>query len=337
MNALRIFIAFVAHLFLAGSPLLAERTNILFLAGSRSHASGDHEFRAGCLLLAKALNEESGLDVEAVVVSGWPEEEEVFEGVDAVIVYSDATKVVQHGWETMDELARSGVGLMFMHYAVHPNAENGETYFRPWIGGAFETGFSVNPHWVADLKPLPGHPVSRGVDGKTTTALDEFYYNMRFIEEREKILPLVTGIPSQENIKRIINLWTQEGYEGIGTPQPVMWGIERSDGGRGIGYTGGHYHRNWAIDGVRQMVLNAIVWVSGMEVPENGVSSLPVTEERLNQNLDRYDTPNPWIELPSTEEVRALPPNPWFTVKEHARAEAERKAARKRAREEAKK
>lgn len=51
---------------------------------------------------------------------------------------------------------------MFMHYAVHPSPEEGEKYFRPWIGGAFESGWSVNPHWVADLKGMPNHPVSRG-------------------------------------------------------------------------------------------------------------------------------------------------------------------------------
>ena len=61
----------------------------------------------------------------------------------------------------LDALAKKGVGIMFMHYAVHPGAPEGEKYYRPWIGGAFETGWSVNPHWVADLKALPNHPVSR--------------------------------------------------------------------------------------------------------------------------------------------------------------------------------
>ena len=55
------------------SHATAETTKILFLAGPRSHASGDHEFNAGCLLLAKALNEQSGLDVEATVIQGWPD------------------------------------------------------------------------------------------------------------------------------------------------------------------------------------------------------------------------------------------------------------------------
>ncbi|MDC0322920.1 hypothetical protein OAL55_06125, partial [Verrucomicrobiales bacterium] len=76
------------------ATLAAEKTKILFLAGPRSHASGDHEFNAGCRLLAKALNEQSGLDVEASVINGWPKDDSAFEGVDAVIIYSDSTKVV---------------------------------------------------------------------------------------------------------------------------------------------------------------------------------------------------------------------------------------------------
>ena len=31
------------------------------------------------------------------------------------------------------------------------------------FGGYFETDWSVNPHWQADFKELPKHPVSSGV------------------------------------------------------------------------------------------------------------------------------------------------------------------------------
>ena len=56
------------------STTCGATTNILFLAGERSHKSGEHEFNAGCQLLAKALNEQSGLDVHATVINGWPED-----------------------------------------------------------------------------------------------------------------------------------------------------------------------------------------------------------------------------------------------------------------------
>jgi len=218
------------------NPSFAETTRILFLAGSRSHASGEHEFNAGCMLLAKALNEQSGLDVEATVIKGWPEDESVFENVDAVIIYSDGTKVVEKGWEKVDKLAKSGTGLMFMHYAVHPSPEMGEKYFRPWIGAAMETGYSVNPHWVADLRAMPDHAISNGVPD-TVEAYDEFYYSMRFQKDRGKVLDLVTAMPTKQRIKRIINLWTENGVSGIDKQQSLMWGVERADGGRGVGFT----------------------------------------------------------------------------------------------------
>lgn len=257
---------------------------IVFLAGSRSHGPGEHEFRAGCMLLAKALNE-SGLDIQAEVHNGWPSDEKVLDGTKALIIFADGASVVGKGWEKVDQMAKSGVGLMFMHYAVHPDKEEGEKYYRPWIGGAFETGFSVNPHWVADLKVLGDHPVSRGV-GSLVEAFDEFYYNMRFMEDREKVQDIVTAVPDRERIKAYINLWNQHGVDGLGKPQTLMWGIERKDGGRGVGFTGGHYHRNWSVDGFRTIVLNAITWTAGVEIPAGGVKSKPLTEDELNANLD---------------------------------------------------
>ena len=210
-------------------------SNIVFLAGGKSHGPGEHEFNAGALLLAKALNEQSGLDVKATVVQGWPKDENVLNDIKALVIYADGASVVSKGWAKIDELAKKGVGIMFMHYAVHPSAEDGEKYYRPWIGGAFETGWSVNPHWVADLKTLPNHPVSRGV-GSLVEAYDEFYYNIRFRKDREKVLDLVTAVPTRENVKRYINLWNEHGVAGLDKPQTLMWGIERPDGGRGVGF-----------------------------------------------------------------------------------------------------
>jgi putative membrane-bound dehydrogenase-like protein len=257
---------------------------IVFLAGGLSHGPGEHEFHAGCQLLAKALNE-SNMGIEAKVIQGWPKDESVLDGIKALVIYADGTSVVGKGWEKVDQLAKSGVGLMFMHYAVHPNPAEGEKYYRPWIGGAFETGYSVNPHWVADLKAFPNHPVSNGV-GSLVEAYDEFYYNMRFIPERSKVLDLVTATPNRERMKKYINLWNEYGVNGLDKPQTLMWGIERKDGGRGVGFTGGHYHRNWSIDNFRKIVLNAVVWTAGLDVPKEGVPSKPLSEDDLNANLD---------------------------------------------------
>lgn len=286
---------------------------IVFLAGGRSHGPGEHEFRAGCMLLAKALNE-SGLDVQAEVHNGWPSDEKVLEGAKALVIYADGTSVVGKGWAKVDQMAKDGVGLMFMHYAVHPDKAEGEKYYRPWIGGAFETAYSVNPHWVADLKVLPDHPVSRGV-GSLVEAYDEFYYNMRFMADRAKVVDLVTAVPDRERIKQYINLWNQQGVDGLGKKQTLMWGIERKDGGRGVGFTGGHNHRNWSIDGFRTIVLNAITWTAGVEVPADGVKSKPLSEDDLNANLDDKGKPVR-LKLVVPGEFKKIPAAPVQTARE---------------------
>ncbi|QEG24322.1 ThuA domain-containing protein [Mariniblastus fucicola] len=332
MNNLLRFCSIALLLSLATSAFAKDTTHILFLAGARSHASGEHEFNAGCLLLAKALNEQSGLDVEATVIQGWPKDESVFDKVDAVIVYSDATTVVQNGWEKTDQLAKAGVGLMFMHYAVHPSPEMGDKYFRPWIGAAMENDYSVNPHWVADLRALPGHAISNGLPD-VVQSYDEFYYQMRFQKDRGKVLDLVTAMPTRKRIKRIINMWNNNGVNGIDKDQTLMWGKEREDGGRGVGFVGGHYHHNWANDNYRKLVLNAVVWVAGMDVPEAGVKSNSLTEDELNANLDVYEgRDNPRIPLPDIDTFKAYPPANWKAGEERAKAIEAKRLERLKAR-----
>ena len=73
-----------------------------------------------------------------------------------------------------------------------------------------------------------------------------------------------------------------------------MWASERPGGGRGFGFTGGHVHWNWAHPDYRKLVLNAIAWIAGAEVPENGINSGPYSMADLLANQDyapwgRYD------------------------------------------------
>ena len=67
--------------------------------------------------------------------------------------------------------------------------------------------------------------------------------------------------------------------------ESVAWVAERPGGGRGFGYTGGHYHENWSNNQARKLVLNGILWTAGMEIPPDGVAST-VTEAQLKANLD---------------------------------------------------
>ena len=44
------------------------KTRIVLIAGQPSHPSGQHEFNAGAIILARALNEQSGLPVDVEVI-----------------------------------------------------------------------------------------------------------------------------------------------------------------------------------------------------------------------------------------------------------------------------
>ena len=65
----------------------------------------------------------------------------------------------------------------------------------------------------------------------------------------------------------------------------IAWAVERADGGRGFGFTGGHYHRNWGIPDFRRMVVNAILWSAKLGVPPGG-AKCEISPEDLAKNLD---------------------------------------------------
>lgn len=282
------------------APSLMAKAKIVIIAGEKSHPSGQHEFAAGSKLLARALNEQSGLDVEAVVVTnGWPKDEAVLDGAKAVICYADGGP--KHPFighlDKVESLTKAGVGIMCMHYGVEVVPDQAGEQFKRWIGGFYEGGYSVNPHWDADTQPNKEHPVSRGV--QPVKVHDEWYFHIRFPEPMTATA-LMQATPTRSLMKRYIH-WNASADAELGKPQTMMWGLQRADGGRGVGFTGGHWHRNWAIEDFRRLVLNAIVWVAGVEVPEGGVKSNPLNEMDLNTAMDMKD-PMVLVKMPSPED-----------------------------------
>ena len=277
------------------------KKRILFIAGSTTHRHGIHEYKAGSLLLAKALNE-SGLPVVAKVHwFNWPEDESCFDGVDTIIVYADAGGDYGDKYAVLDEKYQQGTALMFMHYGVHPTVEVGEKYYNKWMGGYFADAFSVNPSWIADMVPKDGHPVARGLSG-SIKAFDEFYWNLSFDKSCKDCYPLATGTPTPENMVTYgsSKFWNKDAADKLGTAQSLIWCRDPADAPRGAGFVGGHFHRNWAIDDYRKLILNTIAWVSKVEVPKDGIISESITQEILNQNLNRPEWPEQ-VELPTPD------------------------------------
>jgi hypothetical protein len=186
-------------------------------------------------------------------------------------------------------LAKKGVGLGFLHYGVEVEKGKVGDAFLEWTGGYFEMHWSVNPHWTIEKAVLAkDHPVTRGV--KPYSVNDEWYYHMRFRPGMEGVTPILSALPPPSTLER-----SDGGHSGNphvreavkkGEIQHVMWARERPDGGRGFGFTGGHVHWNWGHPDHLKLVLNAIAWIAGAEVPQGGVPSKPVTTEELLENHD---------------------------------------------------
>lgn len=268
-----------------------ETKNVLFLAGRPSHGYGAHEHYAGCQLLAKSL--ESSVDnlKTQVIRTDWPSDE-VLATADVVVMYSDGGggHPVNKHLDQIDELAKKGVGIVCIHYAVEvPKGPAGDK-FLDWIGGYFETHWSVNPHWRADFKELPEHPITNGV--KPFSSQDEWYYHMRFPEDMKGVTPILSAIPPASTLSRPDGPHSGNPHvrAKAGQPQHVAWATEREDGGRGFGFTGGHFHWNWGNDDYRRLMLNAILWTAKRDVPENGVPIEKVNLAKLKENQD-FDPP----------------------------------------------
>jgi hypothetical protein len=274
---------------------------VVIMAGRPSHPPRMHEFNAGVQLLAKCLKDCPVVKVD-VLLNGWPKDEKVFENADAVIFYMDGgaghEAVQENGRRQalIDEWVKKGVGIGCMHYGVEVLANKGGQEFKRWIGGYYENMFSCNPIWEPEFTAFPDHPITRGV--QPFKVKDEWYFNMRFVDDLPgfqaakpdglKFQPILVSAPS-DDVRNGPYVYPKGPYPHIqankGRAEAMMWAVERPDGGRGFGFTGGHFHDNWGNNQFRKTILNALLWVAKADVPEKGVES-QVTKEELDANLD---------------------------------------------------
>ncbi len=268
----------------------ADVKKVVLIAGHKSHGYMAHEHKAGCMLLAEALND-SGLPIKAeVVTGGWPKDESVLDDADSIVIYADGGPghPFNNHLAKLNDLMKKGVGLVCIHYGVEvPKGPSGEAFLE-WTGGYFEPNWSVNPHWDADYEKLPNHPITRGV--KPFKINDEWYYHMRFRDQMAGVTPILSDLPPQSTLKRADG--PHSGNPAVrkavanGETQHMAWATEREDGGRGFGFTGGHFHWNWGNDQFRKLMLNAIAWTAHVDVPKAGVPSKELTVGDLMANQD---------------------------------------------------
>ena len=139
------------------------------------------------------------------------------------------------------------------------------------MGGAYETDFSTNPMWNAEVVAVAPHEITRGT---TPFAIfDEWYFNIRFADPATGITPVLQATPP-DSVR-----FTAAAAAHPGRAETLAWAYDRADGGRSFGFTGGHFHDNWhdSVDAPnapmqRRLVVNGILWTAHVAVPEAGAS-----------------------------------------------------------------
>jgi len=254
------------------APLASGEKSILLIAGPKSHGPGQHEHPAGCALLAAHLTA-SGCTGKATVSLGWPMDPAAITTADSIVIYADGMEMnpANAHLDALRQYHQAGKGLAVLHWALEPDAPALAALWDQSIGGHFDPDWSVNPIWKM-TRPIVGkHPAANGV--APFEIEEEFYYHLRL---RADAIPLLQALPPADSLgddgPRSGNPTVRKALAD-GTPQTLAWVVENPNQSRGFGFTGGHFHRHWATEGFRKLVLNGIVWTAGLEIPEAGVTS----------------------------------------------------------------
>ena len=248
-------------------PLEADSTNpalakIVLLAGSPSNKPGQHEYFAGCAMMMDWLKQTPGV-WPVLVAGGWPKNEAVLNGAQAVVVYADGgTKLPfldSVRWGKMKELMDAGTGLVMLHQAVDVPEERAED-IKNWLGAVWQKDIGCRGHWDMEFSEFPKHPATRNVSA-FAAPLDGWLYNLHFAPNA---VPLLSGkVPDSSRT-------TADAKAHAGRAEVIAWTYERPNGGRSFAFTGCDLHRNWLVESQRRFVANGILWSAKVEVPEAG-------------------------------------------------------------------
>ena len=199
-------------LIVASLPLRGADKRIVLIAGKPSHPPGMHEFRAGSLLIQKALASVPGITVQ-VYDSGWPskivdgarvDDNAALDNADAVLIFADGGKghpaIQGDHIKVLDALAARGVGLGFAHYGVEvPAGAPGDAMHR-WVGGYYETTVLRKPDVEAGIRHVPDppdHPRRRAVCDARRVVLQHAVDAGRG-REGARLTPILVATPSDE-------------------------------------------------------------------------------------------------------------------------------------------
>lgn len=263
MTAIILVICVPALMVSAQSPEAETRRKVVLVAGETAKVDtlGHHDYLAGCQALEVLLEQTAGVECSQVR-DGWPSDVSQFDNAHAIVFYTDGGGK-QAFLESADRIAKiqalvdRGVGLVMIHQAVDfPDAFGDQG--KAWLGGVYLKNKSGRGHWDSTHVDFPTHPITRGV---TPWKINDGWLNeIQFVDGLEGITPLV---------------WSGKKYTGSRAgleADIVAWAYERPRGGRSFSFTGLDAHSAWSHSGMRQLVVNGVLWSAGVTIDEDGAS-----------------------------------------------------------------
>ena len=217
------------------SVATAKDTKIVLLAGKKSHGPGEHEFEKDLMLFRHCLD--TSLNVRHILVevyNGWPKDEKTLDDADTIVIFSDgAIKGVQHPlvrdkhMAALEKQMRRGCGLVVTHFGLMLPSKIGNETFLPWIGSFkdFENPPRPvgEPLLMQDWSKQAKHPILRGVKPFEMPKDEEYKTPERLLSDEPGFTPILP-------------------FPGKAGSPVLAWAWERKDGGRGFGFSGGHFH-----------------------------------------------------------------------------------------------
>ncbi len=262
----------------ATEPATVKPTKKIVLVAGEMVAKdklGHHDYNAGCDVLHHLLEQTPGVTT-VTIRQGWPEDESVFAAAAAVVFYTDGGGK-QAFLKTPERVAQvqkwmdAGVGLVCIHQAIdfpEPFVEQAKS----WLGGVYVPKKSGRGHWNSQHVDFPQHPVTRGVEPWKIN--DGWLNKLEFVEQQKGVTALV---------------WSGKEHAGsrAGLDNDIVgWVYERPNGGRAFGFSGLDAHSAWSLPGMRQLVVNGVLWTANLEIPSDGAP-----DEIAAETLEKLQTP----------------------------------------------
>lgn len=244
-------------------PVPAHIPKIAMIAGKKSHGPGEHEYEKSLKLLQQQFEKTFEFIDAQVFIEGWPFDQEKLLDADTIVLFTDGADhdekndplLLGNRLKFLGKQMDRGAGLVCLHYSLIVPADRGGKEFLQWVGGYFdyETGPGEN-HWYSKIEnrkfnvfpASPEHPICEGM--KPMELTEEYYFKLRFADEHKKLTPIITFDPEKKDWEQVVG-----------------WTIERANGGRGFGYTGGHYYKNFENPEIQEMLMKAILWTAHAE------------------------------------------------------------------------